>query len=363
MGNAILISGGRRMRFVGNSFRQVARDFHGLTTAFRFNTPRGVFADNVTYVEMTDCTAWHNPDIYTGLTGALTPHGDWLQIRRTGGAAYPTLTAGVNGSASTPWSVGNIGFNPQNDKIYTVVSVTGSALIDPLNPPTGTGTGIVSGNVTFDYLQDYNLATEMAVLMEGNCILQDGTTINLDGNAQPNVQFVIASNFGWKNTYTYVAVNNICASSNIRGINASSEAEVHAEWNSFVGGAAKALDNDQAQIEGGTIRAHHNILGLISGAPAIVFSAAVAREGNVAANFKNGAASPNRPGDVMVGPFTNLGAIGWGYSMTDDETVTAQEFRSNMSKRLHHLTGAAGAKLREVHTVTVGSDSYTLVIN
>lgn len=49
--------------------------------------------------------------------------------------------------------------------------------------------------------------------------------------------------------------------------------------------------------------------------------------------------------------------------MTDDETVTAAEFRSAMSKQMHHLTGAAGAKLREVHTITVGAEDYDIEIS
>lgn len=366
IGNGFIISGGRRMRFQNNRWKRVARDIHACSTAFRFNTPRGVFSDNLTYVEISDCTCWFGPDIYTGLSSGATPHSDWLQIRRTGGAAYPTTTAGVNGSAGLPWAVGNIGFTPSVDRLYTVVSVTGDALINPASPPTGTGTGIVSGNVTFDYLQDYTLATEMVILLEGNCVMLDGVTVNAPGTAQPNVQFTINSNSGWKNTFTFVAINNLCASTGSRGLEGGglSETTVHAEWNSFVSSAAKALNNDQAYIVGGTLRAHRNIVGLVSGEPYLISPIARAAYGNVAVNFQTGATSPNRPGDVLRGSFTDLGgSLGWGYTMIDDDTVTAAEFRSNMSKQLHHLTGAAGAKLREVHTVTVGVDSFPLIVN
>jgi hypothetical protein len=366
--NGVLVSGGRRMRFNGNAWQTIAADFHGLTTAFRFTTPRGVFADDRTYVQITDSTAWNNPDLYTGLDSSVTPHGDWLQIRRTGGRAYPTTSAGLNGSTSTPWTVNTVGFNQfdgATGRLYTVVGVTGDGLINPASPPTGTGTGIVSGNVTFDFLMDYTLATEMLVWMENNCIMQDGVSVNSAGNTQPNVQFIINSNSGWLNLFTYAIVNNICGSTNIRGIDGgTNDSNVHAEWNSFVGGAQKSVNNNQGQIRGNVVRAHRNIVGLVSGQPNVVGTTSVAATGNFAANFANGAASPNRPGDVMRGTFTDLnGGLGWGYTITDDGTVTAAEFRSAMSKQMHHLTGAAGARLREVHTITLGPESYELVIS
>jgi len=366
LSNGCIVTGGRRMRFTNNTWNLIVRDFHALSTASQYTTPRGVFADNLTYVQIADGTAWRNPDVYTGLTTAATPHGDWLQIRRTGGAAYPTTTAGINGSSSTPWTVGIDAFVPETNRLYTVVSVTGDALIDPLNPPSGTGTGIVSGNVTFDFLMEYTLATEMVILLENNCIMQDGETVN-NGSppAMPNIQFVINSNSGWNNDHTFIGINNICGSSNIRGLRGgASDSTIHAEWNSFVGGAQKSVSNDQATIDGNIVRARHNIVGLVTGQPNLAGTTSLAKTGNVAANFANGAASPNRPGDVMRGSFTDLGSgLGWGYSMTDDDTITASEFRSAMSKQMHHITGAAGAKLREVHTITVDGEDYEIVID
>lgn len=363
--NVFKVEGGRRMRFLDNNFNLIVADFHALSTAFRFDTPRGVFADDLTYVQMSDSNAWHNPDIYTGLVTSNTPHGDWVQVRRTGGTAYPLTSVTGSTQGSGVWSAGFIGLNVTEDRLYQVASVTGTALYDPLNIPSGVGSGIVSGDVTWNYHSEYNIATEMVCLIENNCLMQDGETINADGNATPNIQFTINSNVGWKNVFNLICLNNICASMSSRGIDAglSTESQVHAEWNSFVGGAHKALNNNQSQIGGGAVRARNNIVGLVSGQPNIVNLSAAA-SGNVAANFANGAVSPNRPGDVMRGSFTDFGGgLGWGYTMTDDETITAAEFRSAMSRQMHHITGAAGAKLREVHTITVGSEDYEIEIS
>jgi hypothetical protein len=362
--NGFVISGGRRMRFLRNNFQKVVSDYHALTTAYRFNTPRGVFPDDITYVEISDSNAWDSPDVYDGLTTATVPHSDWIQVRRTGGAAYPTTSPGVNGSSTMRWSVGVVGYVAATDRLYTVVAVTGDALIDPSNPPSGTGTGIVSGNVTFDYLMEYTLATDMLLLMENNCILQDGLSQTTTGG-MPNVQFIINSNSGWKNNYRWTVLNNICGSANTRGIDGgTNDSHVHAEFNSFVGGATKSRDNNQSAIRGNIVRARKNIVGY-SGSLKGVFithTTAFAGEGNVIADFTSSSVNP--PGDVMRGAFVDYGpGVGWGYAMVDDDTITGEQFRSEMSKQMHHTTGDAGARLREVHLISVGSEDYSLVIN
>lgn len=354
--NLATISGGRIMNFRRNNCQNVAMDFHALTTAFRFNTPRGVFADNYTYAVIQDVTAWNNPDVYTGLITGVTPHGDMLQVRRTTGGtyAYPTTSAGLNGSSSVPWVVGYVGFNPTINKLYTVTAITGDALLDPLNQPTGTGTGIISGNLTFDYLQDYTLGTTLKVLMERICSMQSGDTINGPGNATPNNQFVINSNSEWNNILEVVAINNIPASSNSRGIDAGdTDGDVWAEYNSFVGGATKALDNDQALVKGRNLRLRGNITGVVSDLPYTTGSVSKTEELAKPVNWQNSAVTPFLPAEHLKGPFTKYISTGWGYPFTDDGTQTPAQIQSALSKTLHHLTGAAGARLTEKHTITV----------
>lgn len=366
MSNCNAVTGGRIMSFVGNEYQNVARDFHALSTALRFNTPRGVFADDITYCQITDSTAWNNPDIYEGLTGSLTPHGDWFQYRRTtGGAAgaYPTASAGINGSPTTPWVVGYYGFNASENRLYEVVAITGDALLNPASPPTGTGTGIVSGNVTFDYLQEYDLGTTFNILFENNVVHQDGTSINADGNTFPNNQFVINSNSGWNNILNVVAINNIAASGSTRGIKGEVDGDVWAELNTLVAGAQHPLPAGQATISGRNVRAARNIVGYVSG-EYVEATTSLMSELNVAANFKAAAVSPQLPEDVMNGPFDYDGTTGWGYAtLVDDDTVTAEEFRANIYAILASLDGESGVYLGATwHLIEADiSSPYTIV--
>jgi len=346
--NCVNISGGRIFSLVGNTYRQVVRDFHALTTAFRFSTPRGVFDDDITYCEIVDGTSWDKPDILSQIATVGVPHADYLQIRRTtgGGAAYPTGSAGLNGSSNVAWFPNVIGFTASENRLYEVVSVTGDGLIDPQNPPTGTGTGIVSGNVTFDYSAEYDLGTDFRVVLENNCVLADGINTNVDDSIYPDVQFVINSNNGWNNNLIISAINNMCGTKNIRGIVAGSDSEVYAEKNTFVGPAEKPLQNDQAIISGGLVWASRNIVGVADSAPNVESNLGVLMsENNVGVNFRSGAVSPFLPNEVLIGTFTLQGSVGWVYPITDDDTVDATEFRADMQGQLTHKAGTAGATI------------------
>lgn len=55
-------------------------------------------------------------------------------------------------------------------------------------------------------------------------------------------------------------------------------------------------------------------------------------------------ARPNRPGDVLNGPFDFDGTNGWGYgTLTDDGSVTADEFRADIYGIVKSLSGEVGA--------------------
>ena len=362
MRNFIVMSSGRMFVSDDTTYQNVRQDFHGLSLAFYLDTPRGVFADDSLYVRFKGCRAWNNPDIYTGL--ASPPHGDWLQVRRTDGA-YP-FTAGINGGSGA-WTVGTQIIVSQGGgawNVYEIATSAGAGQLDTGNPPTGTGTGITCGDCTVDYVQAWTKMSNMYVLIEDCAILQDGTTVDLAGTAQPNVQFTINSGDGVGHSYEVVAVNCICASANTRGI-IFPDATVHAEFLTLVGGAEKALDNDRAIISAPTVRARRNVVGAdASDLENITATVALYSERNVAVSFKNGAAVGVRPATHLAGPFNDYGGgLGWGYSdFVDDGTVTGAEFASALSKRLHHLTGAAGAKLREVHEVEVGAETFELVV-
>ena len=194
----------------------------------------------------------------------------------------------------------------------------------------------------------------MKVLLERVGLLQDGTTIDAAGTATPNNQFVINSNSGWNNILEVVAIDNIAASIGTRGIGAGdTDGDVWAEYNSFVSGATKPLDNDQASIAGRNLRMRGNILGVVGGVPYSTASGSKMEELANPVNWQNSAVTPFLPAEHLKGPFTKYTSTGWGYPINDDGTQTAAQMRSALSKTLHHLTGAAGARLKETHTITV----------
>ena len=359
VGNVFMVSGGRIMSSVGNTFRNLVADTHRFSPAYRFTTPRGVFADDITYAELRDNTTWDKCDTYTGLSSGATPHGDNLQIGRTTSGyqyCYSFTATGMNGGA-TPWVVGAVGFNAANSKLY-ICTVGG--LIDTNNKPTGTGTGIVSGTTTWNYLQDYTIATTMKIWMENVVNHSDGVTTNVAG-ASPDNQFFINSNQGFNNSYEIVAINCIGASVNNRGIEGGFDGDVWASQCSFVSGAQKAMDSNPAYVTGRNVHASRCIVGRAGSNPNLSGTVSLVDDLNIGADFSSASTGATQPDQFMKGPFTNFGGgIGWGYpTLVDDGSVTADQFRSSLSQILHHLTGAAGARMREQRTITLTDGTNT----
>lgn len=367
-----LISGGRIMRFLNDDARNVVIDFHALSPAFRLGTPRGVFADDKTYVQIDGVTHLAAVDAYTGLSTGATPHADFFQIRRL--EKFYSYQAYPNGNTSARWAVGDVTLNLAEGRRYTVASTTtaggATAGVASGPGPSGTGTGIVTGGVVWDYAAPYNLATEFLVLIENTVSMLDGLTINAAGNASPGVQWFINSNGGTGNTNTLIQINNICGSNNVRGIEAGSESVVHAEFNTFCGPAETpdaAGGPSVSQITAGVVRARRNIVGRSGGQPQInSWIKTAVQDGNIGVDFTASSPAGSQPPDHMRGTFTrNSGGSGsWGYStLQDDLVVSKADFRSAISKQLHHIAGTVGARLEEKHTITLSDGTNTVTGN
>ena len=70
VGNFVSITGGRMISLRDNDVKYMVRDFCAVSPAYRFDTPRGVFADDGMYVSIVGSTIRKNPDIVQGLEGA-----------------------------------------------------------------------------------------------------------------------------------------------------------------------------------------------------------------------------------------------------------------------------------------------------
>ncbi len=362
----IAISCGRLLRAVNNRYNLVGMDFHAIAPAYYYDTPRGVFTDDHTYTDISDNLAFANPDAYDGIADGDEPHADWFQHRRFMGTAYG-YAPGPNNSQTGGWNhlLDQWVINKTEGRIYKVTGSTGGGTADINNPTALTGTGtIVSGEVTFTYWGELPDPVNHYLLMENNVILQQGESATTGNSATPNIQFLIDSNSASGTVLMPTLLNNICASPNVRGVGGG--LKINVEYNTFAGPGyspqtpdTPTITGSGANTVGNFIRAFKNIVGTSNTAPSIVGVElqTVWSFGNVAVNWGNSATVGYRPGDVMVGPFTQYVVNGstpgrWGYDTSFDvATETSINFTSGMSKTLHPLTGDAGARSYEKHTL------------
>jgi len=356
VGNVLSVSGGRLVSADGNDIKRMVRDYLAVSTAYRLDTPRGIFSDDEMYVSDLGTVIRANPDVVTGLPGNLTPHGDRIQIRRGAENSYRYQTH-PNGNANARWTVGDRASNDGN--IYQVVSVQAGpggeeAGVGDDTGPSGTGTGIVVGGVTFDFLQVNTLRTKLHYWCENSASLAQGQSINGDGNFTPNIQVFINSDNGVTAEPDLVYINTIHASGNNRGITGDILSTVHAEFNTFVAGGETALASDQHRLQGDVVRSRRNIVGVLDGAARIEGTFSRYSEGDVGIDWTGGSVSGRLPADFLAGPFAiDPAHNGWGYVVPDLPETGLAEFVSELSKRLHSLDGSVGGRLTETHLITV----------
>lgn len=365
--NAGTFSGGRSYLSTGNRFRNVSYDYHPITCAYRRETPRGTTfgqPDDHTYVEISDNHAYANPDVLDGVTLVNAPHGDWVQGRRLENFyAYGATGRPDNRSdASTVWTVGRYTANLAENRLYTVAAVT-TGVATGTAPPSGTGSGMVDGGVTWDYAGTYNARRNLYVLQENNNIHQNGLSKNVDGEStSPNVQYVIASFNGQGFDVVFTSINDKCASSNARGIDAG-DARVNAEFCSFVAPNYVTTSLDTPLISGAKVRARRCLVGYSASGylGKNMQGGAIYEDGCVAIDWKTNGGT-RRPQDFLRGAFTYANG-GWGYALNDGAGVDRLTFESDLSKQLHAQSGAVGARGREEHAVSFsGGATGTLVV-
>lgn len=363
VGNLINFSGGRLLSFDGNDVKNMVRDLLAISSGHYLWTPRGVFASDDIYISAQGNTLRANPDIYTGLDGSITPHGDFFQIRRGAENAY-IYQPYPNGNTSGRWAVNNTCF--ANGNIYKVKSVAAGggevAGVGGATAPSGTG-DFTTGGVTFTFNRVNDLNVPLWILAENNVTLAQGASINADGNATPNLQVLVDSDSGVTTQIDAVFINNIFASGSFRGVGGSGSGIYHCEFNTFVAAADSALTTDKQAISGGVVRARRNIVGEIAGVPRIDASISKYEEGNVGISWGTSTPVGRRPEDHLVGPFVTRASGDFGYNVDGSATPAKATFVSQMSKTLHSLNGSVGGRFREEHVVSVAGDgSRNLVI-
>lgn len=381
-----LIVTGRMLAFTGTTqIKNVRRDYVGGGYAFRLQTPTGVFLDNNAYVHFDGTVVKNNPDIYAGLSSAATPHGDLFQTRRSeGGYGW---TVGKNGGSQN-WVVNDkaITKDPGSGvyRIYQVRSVTTGQSDGPM--PTGTATdGIVSGGVTWGYVQDFALAGSTSfVLYENVAVAIWGNSVNAGTPAaSPNIQFIINSNSGVGMPTVAVAINCVSSSGNGRGLDTGGDGTALASYCSFTGprsapvqgGASVGIDQPfvLAGVRGVAWRC---VLGVNAASKPKVdtaegVAASILSVGCAAVQWKGVVLTGQAvdPPSILSGPFTRNSAANttggdFQFTALDDANATApSDFVSSLSRIMHPIgSGDFGGRLREKHTVTVGGVGYLLQV-
>lgn len=368
--NVCIWSGGRSFLSALNRYRNVTHDFHGVTPAYRRETPKGSTLgqpDDHSYVEICDNHAYANPDIYEGLVLTAVPHGDWLQGRRLENFyAYGASGRPDNRTSSdTVWTVGRYTANLTENRLYTVSAVT-TGVATGAAPPSGTGTGMVDSGVTWDYAGPYNARRNLYALMENNTIHENGQSKNVDGGStSPNVQYLIASFTNQGFDINFTLINERCGTSSSRGVDAG-DGKVNVEYCSFMAPNSVTTSLDTPGIlavDGGKVRARRCFLGYSASGylGKNIQAPSIYDDGCVAIDWKTQTGT-RRPQDLLRGSFTYANG-GWGYTLNDAASVDRLTFESDFSKQLHAQSGAVGARGREQHTVTFqGGSAGALVI-
>src|SRR5690348_4768134 len=147
-------------------------------------TPETALSGNTTLDTATySATAYGAPSFSSGymqatasFTGTSNPvaNGGCTFVRgykSDGTTATGDYTVGSAHIVSNVAAVGQYCTNAGNT--YIVASVTGDAKTGAASPPTGTGSGIVDGNVTWNYVG----AGQLFDVLMGNCNVQVGVAI------------------------------------------------------------------------------------------------------------------------------------------------------------------------------------------
>lgn len=377
-----LLSGGRITAIRDNDFIMwPIADLLRASRGVPLQVPRGVFADDETWIDTSGNRLINNPDTFAGKDAGSINHGDKVQIGRPGdGYLYPyagTPNGNLDPGASWKMSPQMRCLNDIEKKIYKVVAraangtyaagiATGNTM-----PSGGAAAGdIVDGGVTWRYETDYYHEGAINLLMEDEFGNDDGLSYSTDAAiAQviaPSHQIIIASSAGMLCPIEAVVINCIYANGAGRGLDAGHDGTAHVELTSLVGPAERPVTQgvsvtlSNPYIYAGTIRAFNNVLGYNASSPVPGganfqngSNGGIAHQGNIVVDFTNTTANGRRPTDLLTGPFTQRSDGSYGFTLVEDGTNPIDVVISDLAKIMHPLSGDAGGRATEYHTVTI----------
>lgn len=217
-----------RCQYIGNNlFMRLTADICAISgIEYPTSTMFGFFADDNPYVMIEDNVVVRELG-FPGRTSSA--HADFIQLRTpAGNASFWYDLSGTNNDVGSPWAPGDLMFCRESNRWYEVASIT-TGITGATNPST-TGTGIVDGGVTWDFVSENTIAVPWYLVVRGNDMISSCSQMADD----PARQFYIGSTGGFAIPVYASIYNNINSGSNDKGINFD-EGYLYAEYNSFGG--------------------------------------------------------------------------------------------------------------------------------
>lgn len=377
------------------------QDIGVFTQVYGQGTTKGVFADD-------DCYAWYEPVMHNGLDYdglASQAHSDVNQFRTFNSGTSPPRYTGkgwaANSGATTPFNTSNKSkmMSQYNGTIWQVVSVGATGLVGgdqnghaippemTADPATLTiGQQVQDGDVLFKYVgKAPGWGCKQYLVYFGGVVHSAAYSST---GLPASVQLCINSNAGYGYPTEVLIENFLCMTPNGRGIEngnfrGASIGTLNYQINpnyprnkvwgwraTFLGPANSNSRIDATKfwasaINGVDVFFRKCIVNKIDG---VANYSTQNQHDNLVLNYNGTSPGPTVRGGP--GMFSRIQKTVdtqptdyYGFPTFVDDGYDRDTFVSDVSKITHHNTGAYGARLREVHTITVGGDSFDLVIN
>ena len=379
-----------------NETRRCLGDILKIAQAVNYTSPSGIFATN-------ECFHWrkghlaHQQIDYDGFNTAA--HQDNCQVATFGQNMskwyISTGRDGKQGVSSSGyqknWQVGELVYSTGNDRIYQVATapttstnghsggITGSTMPTAMQTDSDTSTGIVDGELTWNFVSANPFATVPLWAYWEDCVSHTAA-YSTTGNPSSG-QYFINSNGGFNMPFNIALVNCMAATGNSRGTdNGGISFDVYSTDISGAGisGAvqtfgklpnitrsefcswiapARIASVDSINLgtnspTGGTyVTSRKCVVGTLG---TVADVSTLDDVGTVIVDWRSG--STATPTSLLRGSASMLTYNGGQYGYYEalvDLDMDKDVLRSSLSKIVHHNTGAAGARLKETHTITV----------
>jgi len=352
-GGAISLYGVRVWWIDGLRTSKLMEDLFAWTGPENLDTTFGIFDDETIYGEISGVVCGADPD-WVGFDSLV--HADFSQERtvNTNTSVWKPSAGAYTSNADpdgTPWVVAQQMFCREENRWYEVASVTTG--ITGTVAPSGTGTGIVDGGVTWDFLSENILGTERVISIH-DCVMVANRVLSTKGSYR---QGHIASNEGFGSTTKMSLNNNYNATLGDKGV-AFAEGELFAENNTWANPPTWNANHVSlttrftfTAAEGKAMLLDNIVKGLASN----LGGAAVYERGNVVLDWRSDGLGTGEPvADYLRGPFTalpfNTGTEAvptgpgyqYGYTLQNDGLNSRASFLHEVSLRLKTINGTAG---------------------